>query len=87
MRFGANLAEPPRTAAERAWQLLQQLTEVLKRDLDFLDFPCLNESIICVYVSVVIRFGNGTIFEDVTRLVSYGATISLRLNVCVDRAS
>ena len=46
MRFGANLAEPPRTTAERAWQLLQQLTEVLKRDLDFLDFPRLNESVI-----------------------------------------
>ena len=46
MRFGANLAEPLQTAAERAWQLLQQLTEVLKRDLDFLVFPCLNESVI-----------------------------------------
>ena len=46
MHFGANLAEAPRTAAERAWQLLQQLTEVLKRDLAFLDFPGLNESVI-----------------------------------------
>ena len=46
MRFGANMAEPPRTATERAWQLLQQLTEVLKRDLVFLVFPCLNESVI-----------------------------------------
>ena len=38
-------------------------------------------------MSVVIRFGNGTIFKAVTRLVSYGATILLRSNVCVDRAS
>ena len=87
MHFGANMAEPPRTATERAWQLLQQLTKVLKRDLVFLVFPCLNESVIGVYVRVVLRFGNGTIFKDVTHLVSYGATILLRLNVCVDRAS
>ena len=46
MRFGTNMMELLRTPKERAWQLHQQLMEVLKRGLVFRVFKCLNESVI-----------------------------------------
>ena len=82
MRFGASMTELLWTPNKHAWQLRQQLTEVLKLGLVFLVFTCLNESVIWVYVGVVLGFGNGPIFKDVTCLASYGAGFSLWLSMC-----